>query len=104
MNYIESQSNWTKLTIAQQMANVGADVGRAVKWKEMGNIARAHKARDRALELFDITIENNKHRSREVARARELFCDYFFENNYKTSAKYWDKYFLQYNYLARIKT
>lgn len=95
-------AKWTKLSLPEQMANVGADVGRAIRWRDGGERKRSQRAFERALELFDLTINANLKRSKEIARAREVYCDYFFENIYQTSAESWDKYFLPYNYLARI--
>ena len=87
LNYIHSQelrSNWGKYPITYQMGNIGSEVSRSLKWTEKGNQARAATAIDRALELFDFTIEANQKnhaRLREILIAREEFCDYFFNNN-----------------------
>lgn len=80
----EARKNWQKMPITSQMGNIGSEVSRSLKWTKKGNEARAAKAIDRALELFDFTIEANRDnapRLREVLIAREEFCDYFFNNN-----------------------
>ena len=87
LNYIhsaETRESWQKLPITLQMGNIGSEVSRAFKWAKSGNSQRANKAIDRALELFDFTIEANRKnpaRLREVLIAREEFCDYFFAGN-----------------------
>lgn len=87
VNYIHSEEThreWQNHPITYQMGNVGSEVSRSLKWTEKGNRARADKAIDRALELFDFTINANvKNPSRltEILKARDEFCDYFFGNN-----------------------
>jgi len=61
-------------------------------------------ALDRALELFDLTISDPKHRGRlrEICRAREVVCDFFFGGNeYGSGAESLDKYFRTYAIAAR---
>ena len=87
LNYIHSsdvRDEWAHHPITYQMGNIGSEVSRSLKWSEKGNQARADKAIDRALELFDFTIEaniNNHARLTEILTARDEFCDYFFNNN-----------------------
>lgn len=70
---------WAEMLLAEQMGNIGSEVSRTLKARKMGNEARCMKAFERALELFDLTIECTKEpwRLREICRAREEFCDYF---------------------------
>lgn len=108
MNFEHQQlagGDWQKLSFFEQMANVGSEVERAIKWKEKENPAYAEKAFTRALELFDLTINDRKNigRLKEIIRARELFADFFKGGNrYNSSAKGWQNYFLAFNYAARI--
>ena len=79
----EAQKDWQTRPITYQMGNIGSEVSRSLKW-HIKNPTRADKAIDRALELFDFTIAANtaNHaRLTEVLKAREEFCDYFFNNN-----------------------
>lgn len=79
------------------MGNIGSEVSRSLKWTAKGNIARAEKAIDRALELFDFTIEANIENYAcltEILMARDEFCDYFFGNNfYHTDPVKMQKYY-----------
>lgn len=110
INYIhseETRQDWQTRPITYQMGNIGSEVSRSLKWTEKGNQARANKAIDRALELFDFTIEanvENSARLTEILKARDEFCDYFFNNNsYHTDPTKMQKYydgFVMMEYLA----
>lgn len=67
---------WYTLSLAEQLAHIGSEVSRASRWKDK-NEAFFQGAAERALELFDLTLRDSrwKGRWREVARAREVFCD-----------------------------
>lgn len=55
---------------------------------------------DRALELFDLTLEEQ--RRREIGRAREVFCDLIFGDGvYKSSLRDLNEYFLSFALAAR---
>jgi len=67
---------WSQLSLAEQLANVGSEVGRMVRWRERD--PRLMMAGfDRALELLDLTLADPRWRDRlrEIARVRELLCD-----------------------------
>ena len=87
-----------------QMANIGSEVGRTLKWKQKGNTALAKNAFIRALDLFDLTIKvgrNNGSQSsrdsmlREVLMARDQFCEeYLSEDSNAIDPS--DRYFSQF--------
>lgn len=98
---------WQKLTFFEQMANVGSEVERAIKWKNKGNAGYSRMAFERALELLDLTIDNKKSGSqlKELARVRETLADYFvFENSYNSTDKSWQNYFYSFNFAARASS
>lgn len=100
-----SARRWNKLTLVEQMANIGSEVFRAISWKKKGNREYSKLAFYRSLELFDLTLASKKNRERlkEVARAREAWADYFAGDNiYQGTAQAWEKYFYEFNYLARL--
>ncbi len=86
---------WAEMSLAEQMGNIGSEVSRTLKARKMGNEARCMKAFERALELFDLTIECTKEpwRLREICRAREEFCDYFMGNSWGTDAEKMMRYY-----------
>jgi hypothetical protein len=99
-----ASGRWFQFSLIDQMANIGSEVIRAINWKNKANLEYSKLAFDRALELFDLTMADPKniHRLREVARAREVWADYFFgENIYGSSDESWQKYFYSFNYAAR---
>lgn len=95
---------WQTLTFFEQMANVGSEVERAIKWKNKNNVTYSVLAFERALELLDLTIGNETKMSRlkELTRVRETLADYFaFENIYGSSDEKWQKYFYVFNFAVR---
>jgi hypothetical protein len=94
---------WQRLSLAEQLANVGAEVGRMRRRRGAGELLAA-AAFERALELLDLTLGDPRWRGRlkEIARARELLCDAVsggFE--YGTTLEDLDRYFLAFAVAAR---
>ncbi|MBI5207728.1 MAG: hypothetical protein HY934_08050 [Candidatus Firestonebacteria bacterium] len=108
MNYQHkslADGRWFEFPFPVQMANIGSEVIRAINWKNKNNPEYSQKAFDRALELLSLTIsdEKNKNRLRELTRLYEVLVDYFdFNNQYKSTDELWQKYFLAFNYMARL--
>lgn len=95
---------WRELSLLEQMANIGSEVGRAILSREKGMGSRAEGAAYRALELFDLTLDDPKlrRRLREIARAREVFADFFFgENSTKSTGDSLQKYFFDFAVAVR---
>jgi hypothetical protein len=87
---------WRRLPLTGQLANIGSEIGRAIKWKDQ-DLKTARQAALRAHELLWLTIEDPKNRQRlkEVTRLREVFNDYFYgTNQYKSTSTDFDRYFL----------
>ncbi len=89
---------WWELSLFEQLGNIGSEISRAVKWSGR-NDELARGAFERALELFDLTLDDPRHRQsaarlRELARAREVVVDYFDgANEYHSTASNLQKYF-----------
>jgi hypothetical protein len=95
---------WKRLTLPEQMANIGSEVSRALKWMEKGNSAYCKKAAARALELLDLSLDCTESfpRLKELARLREAIVDFFYgTNQFSSSEILWHKYFDHFNYAAR---
>lgn len=94
---------WAQLSLTEQLANVGSEVGRMLRWR--GREPRlAQGAFDRALELLDLTLADPRWRGRlrEVARARELLCDAEAGGgSYGSTLEGLDRYFLAFAMAAR---
>lgn len=100
-----AKGRWRTLTFAEQMANIGSEVERAIKWRKKGNDEYSRNAFKRALELLRLTIAapKNAKRLRELTRVREVLIDYFVgENQYSSTDELWKKYFYVFTYRARV--
>lgn len=96
---------WNTLSLMEQMANVGSEVERTISWQKKKNQAYSELAFVRALELLDLTVADRKnvYRLKELLRVRESLADFFFfGNSYHSTAEQWQKYFLAFNYAARV--
>jgi hypothetical protein len=94
---------WHELDLVEQLANVGSEVGRMLRWRERDR-DRATRAFERALELLDLTLADPRWRARlrEIARARELLCDAAVGGHaYGTKLEDLDRYFLAFAAAAR---
>ena len=95
---------WSRLSFLEQMANIGSEVERALNWRVKKNTDYAQKAFERALELIDLTLDNDKNYThlKEVARMREAIVDYFSgANQFMSSEISWRNYFLPFTYASR---
>ena len=96
---------WTTMPLVEQLANVGSEVERALRAREQGRPDRRDRARDRALELFDLTAADDRWRGprrRETLRAREQFCRVLFADDEEPGlADFLRKYFLEFAVAAR---
>ncbi|MHB2025455.1 MAG: hypothetical protein ACYCPQ_02270 [Elusimicrobiota bacterium] len=94
---------WEKLSLAEQMGNIGGEVHRALR-RQGGEKTLFEAAMSRALELMDLTLADRRWRSRlkELARARELLGGAGLgSGEYKTDLADLDRYFFHFAALAR---
>lgn len=84
------KERWAGLDFITQMANIGSEVGRTLKWKQKNNETLAKSAFVRAIDLFDLTIEVGRKESnpsyrdsmlREVLIARDLFSEEYLSGD-----------------------
>ena len=97
---------WFELSLIEQLANIGSDVIRTIKWKKSGDQELSRQAFWRALELIDLTIADpkNKRRLKEIVRTREALVDHFvYDNEYHTTDEIWYNYFFDFNYAAALQ-
>jgi hypothetical protein len=100
---------WFELPLMEQLGNIGSEVGRAARW-EGEDSKRFQGAVERALDLFDLTMEDVRWQSmskrpkgvlRELARAREVFCDIVYgEKQYGATLSDMEEYFMQFAIVA----
>lgn len=97
-----AEGRWFTLSLSEQLANIGSEVHRVVRARD--DQSRFDHAVERALELFILTLSDNRWRFRrkELARAKELFCAAVAgSQEYHTSLEDLDKYFFHFALAAR---
>lgn len=101
---VSASGKWHKLSLAEQLGNIGSEVSRSLRWR--GKDQKIfERAIERALELFDLTLDDPrlKERQREIARAREVFCDILFgRGEYHTTLDDLVRYCDQFVYASRL--
>lgn len=104
-----ASGKWFTIPLTEQLANIGSEVYRSINWFRKHDSERFLKAFERALELFDLTLEDErwKNRRKEICRNRELFCSLLVEpekyNNHDTELEAMNKYFLDFGIAYRIQ-
>lgn len=101
-----SSGKWFSLSLAEQLGNIGSEVGRAAKWQT--------RDRDifwssvvRAMELFDMTLMDTRWHGRliEIGRAREVFADAVLGGKEHKSSLYdLERYFSPFAFMTRLKS
>lgn len=98
-----SRERWFTLPLADQLGNIGSEVGRAAKWQ--GKEEQSFwGAVTRALELIDLTREDARWTKRlpELNRARETFADAVLGGKeYRSSLTDLERYFMQFALYTR---
>lgn len=100
-----ANGRWNEMSLIEQLGNIGSEVERALRWSEKGNHDLSMRAMERALELFNLTVAcpANKHRLKEVTRAREVLLDFLMgDNEYNSTADSLRKYYLELGIAARL--
>ncbi len=101
-----TDTRWQSFTLAEQLANVGSEVERAIKWSQKGRTDLCTNAVHRGLELLDLTIADPRHRRRlrELTRLREVLLDYFVgPNEFGSSDLAWRRYFGAFGMAAALQ-
>ena len=106
-SYAIDHDHWASLTIFEQMGNIYSEVGRAFNAKNRNDVADRQAAINRAIELFDATV--NAHtivkspKSREILRSKEQFLELINDDNASDdSIRNLDRYFMQFAVAARL--
>ena len=110
MNYRHKDlacGRWCAMDVCEQLANVGSEVERAIKWKNK-NPDYSRNAIERALELLELTIDDIKNkkfsRLKELSRLKEALLDFFYcDNQFLSSDALFRKYFYAFAWASRRK-
>ena len=99
---------WYKLSLAEQLGNIGGEVLRVSRAQNKDQVL-FEQAKERTLDLFDLTLEDPRWHGRrwEIARAREVFCDAIYggklyKSTFESLIKYFDQFALKFIY-GKIK-
>ncbi|MBS3907651.1 MAG: hypothetical protein KGZ49_11520 [Syntrophaceae bacterium] len=98
-----SEGGWQKLSLAEQFANIGSEISRAIRWQ-----GRDEKlfwsAVERALELLSLAMFDLRwrHRLKEITRLHEVFCDAVLGGEeYNSRLQETERYFFYYALYSR---
>ncbi len=98
-----ARGRWFELSLAQQLGNIGSEVGRARR-SCGSDEAKFWNAAARALDLFYLTLSDkrwSKWRKKEICRACETFCDAVLGGQiYGGDLESLDRYFTRFALLA----
>ena len=98
-----SKEHWSRLPLAEQLGNIGSEVGRARAWQKRDEKS-FWGAVGRALELLDLTRRDERWKKRrfELDRARETFADAVLGGKeYQSTLVDLEKYFMQFALFIR---
>lgn len=99
-----ASGKWQKMSLSAQLANIGSEFNRTMHWERKNDEESKKKSFARVLELVDLTIQDNRWKSRlsELVRLREVLCDVFTKKNiYNISREKLNNYFLYFGLAAR---
>ncbi|HEY1835543.1 MAG TPA: hypothetical protein VGG13_01855 [Candidatus Saccharimonadales bacterium] len=104
-SYQVDLAKWRKLTIFEQMGNIGSEVGRAYSAYRRDNSADFLGAYSRGLDLFDATakvwaLKRDVARTREILRARDQFVQAMVTGEADEAL---ENYFMQFAMAARLQ-
>lgn len=86
-----NQARWHKLSLAEQIGNIGSEISRARKDKT---------AFIRILNLIDLTLK--KYKLKEITRLREVICDIYLKTSfYNISLTQLESFYLPFAIKAR---
>jgi hypothetical protein len=98
---------WRKITLAEQLANIGSEIGRVLHWQRAKDVQQKRLALKRALELMRLTISDQRwpsHRRKEILVLRSVVRDTFMgKNRTHTRPKTLKAYFMPFALHAASK-
>lgn len=96
---MDRYEKWLTMDFMEQMANIGGEVYRAIKWKDKQHKEKQYYFAEKALEFLDFTIEDPKNSAKihELKLCKEELRDFFFSDNQfatsnETLMKYYDAF------------
>ena len=100
---------WFEMDVGIQLANVGGEICRAIRWKNRGDDKKEANFYNKAMDFLELTMQDpkNSHRLGELREARYELEDFFYggntyDNTDESIMKYYDS-FLSPPYTRRRK-
>ena len=90
---------WNKMSISEQILNIGGEIQRAVDRKEKNEDSLAKQYLSKALEWIELTKKDPKNTGRiaEINIVEDEVRDYFEKNKYRNNKNsimsYWNSFF-----------
>ncbi len=74
---------WNQMPVGTQLANVGGEISRAIRWKNKGEKDKELSFLKKAMEFLDLTISDPKNQKRlgELNECKYELNDFFFGGN-----------------------
>ncbi|SRR6266436_1363295 len=98
---------WETITLAEQLANIGSEIGRVSHWQRAKDVQQKRLALKRALELIRLTISDHRwanHRRKEIVVLRSVVRDTFMgKNRTHTRPELLEAYFIPFALHAASK-
>ena len=81
---MDREMRWFGMSVKMQLANVGSEVSRAIRWKNKGEEEKKVRFCDKAIDLLQLTKKDPKNACRhgELDFCIEELQDYFKGDNY----------------------
>jgi hypothetical protein len=101
-SHVIDETAWARMTVFEQMGNIGSEVGRAIAAKKRGKQKWMKSAFYRGVDLFNITAsqwaQKRSPRLKELLYAREQFASFIVDDKEDPTL---EKYFFQFALAAR---
>ncbi len=91
-----TSEKWSKLSKKDQILNIAAELSRATHWLEKDDFESAKDCYERAFELVDLTLDDNRWKGnrRELARFREVLASFYIRKTPPSICRFFDNWLI----------
>ncbi len=106
-DYKVNRKRWDSLDIFSMLGNIYSEVGRAFSAKARYDLPACEQAKNRAIDLFDATIDSltkkQSPQAREVTQAKQQFLEVLANDKFEEETfSSLDRYFYHFAVAARL--